>query len=128
MPEDEKTFGDFFNKVEELLRDKTIDANFFVEEWVKTVSKENSERIKAMPLTIDLVVAFAEDMAAMYAGRIINICTDALYNRTVRDGHSFLYSVHRIAKELGLEIDIKHIDTPLTPTEALASGLSKKAL
>lgn len=128
MPENQKTFSDFFSKVEEVLKDDIIDANFFVERWVKMVSKERWEEVKAMPLTLELVVTFAEDMVSMYWERISSIETDALYSMAINEGHSFLRNIHKIATELGLETDIRQIDSPLTPSDSLLrSGLATEA-
>ena len=128
MSESQKTFGDFFSKVEEALKDDVIDANFFVEQWVKMVSEERWEEVKATPLTLELVIAFAEDMASMYWERISSIETDALYSMTIDEGHAFLKRIHKIATELELKVDIRQIDSPLTFSDSLLrSGLATES-
>lgn len=121
MTESQHKFGEFFDRItEEAEKSHNIDAQIFMEEWVDMVSPEEWQKVKEMPLTEELAVAFVEDMAGMFWRRLSGIDSERLYEETIKSGHSFLEQIKEIAKRFSIEIDFAN--RPITPSEALLSG------
>ncbi len=120
MAGEQVTYGQFIDLVEQT---EHVEAGFFIEEWRALATEEKWKEYRPLPLTSDLVITFAEDMASYFGQRLSGICTDALYERVAKDAHAFLVEVFEKAKQLGVQMDIKLVDLPITITEALmASG------
>lgn len=126
MPESQHTFGDFFDEMYKLASEHSnIDAQFFMEDWVQLVSPERWQEVRKMPLTVELILPFADDMAKMFWDRISTIDGEELYEMTKKDGHAFLRAICSKAKELGFELDEKEVDRPLTFSDvAVATGFA----
>ena len=122
MAETEYKFGEFFDKIaEETEKSHNIDAQIFIEEWVDIVSPEEWKKVKQMPLTEELALAFVEDMAGMFWRRLSGIDSERLYDETIKSGHDFLEQIKEVVKQFGIEISSQR---SLTPSEALfTSGL-----
>jgi len=114
----QKTFGQFFDAVEKYAAN-IISAKIFIKEYNKMLSTEEWSKICAKPLTEQLVIRFTQNIAINYQDRITRIRTEELCEMILQEGHQFLQEIHRITKELGLELDINLIDPPLTLSEAI---------
>ena len=93
-----KTYGEFIAAVEET---QCIYAQTFLEEWKALATEEKWQKIRPMPLTKELVLAFAEDMANYFRETISSTCGEELYaeekNLTTEE---LLAKIHREAEEV----------------------------
>jgi len=118
-----KTYGEFIDAVGET---ECMYAQFFLEEWKALATEEKWNNIKSMPLTKELVLAFAEDMANYFRRTISHTCVEELYTERTKRGHVFLREIHAKAVALGIDVKIEEIDIFLTMTELLiAKGYVK---
>lgn len=123
MSEKQSTYGDFIESVE---KTENFEAGVFISQWIELATAEQWKEYSSMPLTAELVIGFAQDMALHFQQRISDISTEGLYSLTVKSGHEFLQEVHQKAIELGVDVELNQIDTPLTMSESLAAvGLVK---
>ena len=118
-----KTYGEFIAAVEET---QCIYAQTFLEEWKALATEEKWQKIRPMPLTKELVLAFAEDMANYFRETISSTCGEELYAEEKESGHAFLREICTKAVALGIDVKIEEIDTFLTMTDLLiAKGYAK---
>ncbi len=102
------------------------EARIIIEDREAPADEEERARFHSLALTPELVITFAENVTNYFEQRLSGICTDALYERMTRDAHAFLVEVCEKAKQLGIQVDIKKVNLPVTITEALiASGCAK---
>ncbi|MDP1815181.1 MAG: hypothetical protein Q8K92_12095 [Leadbetterella sp.] len=118
-----KTLGDFV----ELLRQS---QNLFVESWLSRLQYEVGEKEWQESMAFDLnastIIALADAVATLLFNRLAGICTEELYERTLREGHDLLKEIHQRATEQGIDVSLQQIDRPLTYTEmAEAAGIIK---
>jgi hypothetical protein len=113
----QKTYGDFIDSVEET---EIAEAAIFIEQWKKTATEEQWKEYRQMPLTLELILSFAEDAATHFRRRIAGIEIKELYKTVIEDAHAFLREVYEEAKQLGIQIELAKIDTFLTPSEVIA--------
>lgn len=120
MADEQVTYGQFIDLVE---KTEIGEAKIIIEDREAPADEEERARFHSLALTPELVITFAENMANYFEQRLSGVCTDALYERITKDAHAFLVEVFEKAKQLGVQIDIKLVDLPVTITEALmASG------
>lgn len=112
----QSTYGDFIDSVE---KTEITVAAVFIAQWKKLASEEQWKEYRPMPLTLGLILSFAEDAAAYFRRRIAGIETEELYETVIKDAHVFFQEVHEKSQELGIEVELKQIDTFLTPSEVL---------
>ncbi len=123
MAEKGHTYGEFVDLMEKLAEETgNIDAQINIKEWKKLATDEQWKEFRPLSLAPDLVINFAEDMVSYFKEHISGTCTDELYTERKKDGHAFLREIHKAAKELGIDVDIRRIDVPLTPSDLLASA------
>ena len=124
MADKQVTYGQFIDLVE---KTEIGEARIMIEEWKALATEEEEWKgYRPLPLTSDLVIGFAEDMANLFRQRLSGICTDTLYERITKDAHAFLVEISEKAKQLGIQVDIKQVNLPITITEVLiASGYTK---
>ena len=115
MPEP-RNFGEFFDALLEAIRKAgNIEAESFIEDWTDLFSDDEWQKKRDMLLNEEMVLVFADDMARMIWARIVGICTEALYNSSLKSGHDFLRQMQEVSKVLGLAI--RSPDRALSPTE-----------
>ncbi len=125
MADEQVTYGQFLDLVE---KTEIGEAKIFIADWKAFASEEEWAEFRLFALTSGLVILFAKDAADYFRQRLSGICTDALYARVAEDAHAFLVEVFEKAKQLGVQMDIKLVDSPVTITEVLiASGCAKIA-
>lgn len=115
-----KTFGEFFDAVEQWAEENANEGEFHLENWVALSTPEKWEQARKTELTLEHFRFFAEDMASYIMERLQGICTDALYQVVTQEGHEFLKAIIEIGRTSGLQFADNEINLPLTPTEALA--------
>lgn len=113
----QNTYGDFIDSVE---KTKITGATVFIEQWKGLATEEQWKEYRPMPLTLELILSFAEDAAAHFRRRIAGIETEELYEAVIKDVRAFFREVHEKSQELGIQVELKQIDTFLTPSEVLA--------
>lgn len=116
MCDKQPSFGEFFDAV---MQTEDAVAKIFMKEWIKLVSPSKWEEAIAMPLSLGLALAFAEDMATYYQRDIGMLESPLLYADAIREGHEFLREIHSKMREFGIEVDIKRIDVPLSFSDAM---------
>ncbi len=113
-----KTFGEFFDQITRWAEESGIGL-LFLHDWPGTFPPNEREAIRTSMLSEERFCLFAEDAADHFRENLSRICTDALYTRTIEEGHTFLEEAVRIGRECGLTLRLEDVDTPLTPTEFL---------
>ena len=125
MAGEQITYEQFLDLVK---KTKIGEARIIIEDREAPADEEERARFHSLALTPELVITFAENVANYFEQRLSGICTDALYKRMAKDAHAFLVEVFEKAKRLGVQVDIKKVNLPVTITEALiASGCAKIA-
>lgn len=112
----QSTYGDFIDSVE---KTENTTAAVFIELWKETATEEQWKGYRPMPLTSELILSFAEDVAMHFRRRIAGIETEELYEMVIEDAHAFFREVCEKAKQLGIQIKLAKIDTFLTPSEVI---------
>ena len=127
MEEKQHTYGEFVDLMEELAKQTgNVDAQITIEDWKALATEKQWKEFRPLLLTPDLVINFAEDMVSSFQEHISGTCTDELYMQRKKDGHEFLRKIHEAVVGLGIDIDVRKIDVPLTPTDLLVgAGLAE---
>jgi len=110
-------YGEFIDRAYDLANN--LGVSLYVEDWMKLATPDQWKEYRQMQLTKGLVINFAEDMSTFIYERLSGICTDGFYTIVYNDGHAFLRAIHKLSKECGLEIELKRIDSSITPTDHL---------
>lgn len=113
----QSTCGDFIDYVE---KTENTAAAVFIELWKKIATEEQWKEYRPMPLTLGLILSFAEDATTYFRRRIAGIETEELYGSVIEEAHAFFQEIHEKSKEFGIEVELEQIDTFLTPSEIIA--------
>lgn len=115
-----KPFGEFFDAVKSWVTENGNEGELHLESWAASVSPEKWQDVRTTELSEEWFRSFAEDMAFYFVERIQGICTDALYQRTMQEGHEFLKAIAKIGQQFGLQVTEGEIDIPMSPSDAYA--------
>jgi len=113
-----RTYGEFITSMKET---KITSARIFIEEWEALATEEQWEQLRPMPLTKQMVLSFAENMARRFWRMIADGCTDDYIHLLTEEGHAFLREIHARAVEFGIAVEVREIDRPLRPSELCAA-------
>jgi hypothetical protein len=111
-----RTYGEFVDSVSQT---EIFPAQMFLKEWKDLATEKEWKEYRQLPLTRNLVLNFADDMAIYFRARLKGISGEELWNSTKEEGHRFLREVHAKAGQLGIEVEADEIDVPLTITDLL---------
>jgi hypothetical protein len=127
MIEKQITYGEFVDLMEKIAKDTgNVDAQINIEDWKALATEEQWKEFRPLLLTPELVINFAEDMASYFWEHISGTCIDELYMQRKKDGHEFLRKIHEAVVGLDIDIDIRKIDVPLSPSDILVdAGLAE---
>lgn len=90
------------------------EAKLFIKEWKELSTEEEWQKIGPLPLKPNMVMDFTRSAAAHLWLRIGTICNPS-YEQRLEESRAFLRAIHEKAVELGMQVDIKKIELPLTP-------------
>ena len=121
------TFEEFFVEMEKWAEEnRSVDAQFFLENARHSLPKEKWEKLSSEPLTSENLVKLAQYISSMFKQVLMGTCTEKLYEIIMNDDHAFLRAMYEKAKEFGVEVDIEQIDTPLTMSDSLKMAQQKR--
>lgn len=109
------TFGAFFDAVKEIA---PVEAMIFMEEWA---SRDDWTQKRQQQLSLYQVVSFANDMADAYGEKMTAIGNPEHFTKLLTEGHSFLKEIRGKIAEMGIEVDVKYIDVPISLAERLSA-------
>lgn len=111
-------FSDFVSAMEDFVKDD-FERHYHFSMWRDSITDEEWQKFKDLPLTKGHVIGFAEVMAEATRQVLRDTCTDELYEMLLKDGHDFLYSLHRECVRLGIEVSPEEVNVPLTASDAI---------
>jgi len=111
------SYSDFIELVYDT---ECAEAQIFINQWRALTTKENWRENGSTPLTLSLLMGFAEDMATLFRRAIHGASKQDIAEIMTKDGHEFLLEIHAKAAELGFEVPPELINVPLIPEEVMA--------
>jgi hypothetical protein len=119
-----RTFGEFYDAVYGWCTAKSyFEGHTHMKDWTEIPNPEVTwEEARAMEFSGGLFNAFAQDMATYLMERVQRICTDALWQRTMTEGHEFLKAITQTGRDFGLNVMDYEVDVPLSFFDSLARG------
>ena len=117
------TYGQFVDAMQEVAKG-VGHAEVLFEEWYELATEAQWREYRQLPLDEGKMLNFTDDMVSSFRRLIGGTCTDQLYAQRINDGHAFLQAIHQKCLELGIQVDMKDIDMPLSPSDAIIMAKS----
>jgi hypothetical protein len=111
-----KNYGDFIDLVR---KTEVTEAQSFFAEWDSLASGETAETDFSTPLTRELVLAFAYDVACYFTQRISRVCTEALHATLSKAGYDFQKEIYVKANNCCINVGMQEIRMPLRMVDAM---------
>lgn len=109
-----KTIGEFFYHIYDT---KILEAKILMDEWRESVPADEWNECECLPLNREHILNVREQISALFAGRLMGICTEPLYDR-IRKAHvAFIMELDEKARLQGFLITEKR--ACVTPTEVM---------
>jgi len=112
-------YGEFVDAMREVAKGAGGEAETHFEAWCAMATEEQWKEFREMPLSKELVAAFAEDMANAFREVIALTDGEELYEMRMEDGHAFLQGIQAKCVELGIDVSGIRIDVPLSLSDGL---------
>ncbi len=118
------TFGEFYDALGKWVEENSnYMALSFLDLWPNEV---HDIRWRERELSELHILEFAGSAAGEFISILRGTCTDAAYSDRIQCGHEFLRTIAKTATQMGVEIEIHHVDTPLSISDALVMGQARK--